>query len=88
MRSQLVLADGQAFVRLRQIIAANRDLFAIDAATRRRALATAVRHIRRPETAGALVDDIRSKIEAAQSAALPSCALSKARQYMLTLGKS
>jgi len=32
-------------------------------------------------------DDIRSKIEAAQSAALPSSALSKACQYALALWK-
>ena len=32
-----------------------------------------------------LLDDIRSKIEAAQSVALPSSALSKACQYALTL---
>ena len=42
---------------------------------------------RRQETASPLLDDIRSKIEAAQSAALPSSALSKACQYALTLWK-
>ena len=45
------------------------------------------RHIRRQETARPLLDDIRSKIEAAQSAALPSSALSKACQYALALWK-
>ena len=38
-------------------------------------------------TRQALLDDIRSKIEAAQSAALPSSALSKACQYALALWK-
>ena len=50
-------------------------------------LTTAARHIRRQETAKPLLDDIRSKIEAAQSAALPSSALSKACQYTLALWK-
>ncbi len=63
------------------------ELFAVDAEARRKALTTAARHIRRQETARALVDDIRSKIEAAQSVALPSSALSKACQYALTLWK-
>jgi lysozyme family protein len=64
------------------------ELFAVDAEARRKALTTAARHIRRQEPARALVDDIRSKIEAAQSVALPSSALSKACQYALTPGKS
>ena len=63
------------------------ELFPVDAEARRKALTTAARHIRRQETARALVDDIRSKIEAAQSVALPSSALSKACQYALTLWK-
>ena len=54
---------------------------------RRKTLTTAARHIRRHETARPLLDDIRSKIEAAQSAALPSSALSKACQYALALWK-
>jgi hypothetical protein len=45
------------------------------------------RHIRRQETARSRLDDIRSKIEAEQSAALPSSALSKACQYALALWK-
>jgi transposase len=69
------------------IVAQMDDLFAVDAEARRKALTTAARHVRRQETARALVDDIRSKIEAAQSAALPSSALSKACQYALTLWK-
>jgi transposase IS66 family protein len=64
------------------------ELFAVDAEARRKALTTAARHIRRQETARALLDDIHSKIEAAQSVALPSSALSKACQYALTLWKS
>lgn len=60
-------------------------LFAIDAEARRKALTTAARHVRRHETAKPLLDDIRSKIDAAQSVALPSSALSKACQYALTL---
>ncbi len=54
---------------------------------RRKTLNTAARHIRRQETARPLLDDIRSKIEAAQFAALPSSALSKACQYALALWK-
>jgi Transposase IS66 family len=57
------------------------ELFAVDAEARRKTLTTSVRHIRRQETARPLLDDIHSKIEAAQSAALPSSALSKACQY-------
>jgi hypothetical protein len=61
------------------------ELFAVDAEARRKALTTAARHVRRQETAKSLLDDVRSKIEAAQSVALPSSALSKACQYALTL---
>jgi transposase len=53
----------------------------------RKALTTAARRIRRQETATPLLDEIRSKIDAAQSIALPSSALSKACQYALTLWK-
>ena len=67
------------------IVARMDELFAADAEARRKALTTAQRHIRRQETAKPLLDDIRSKIEAAQSFALPSSALSKACQYALTL---
>ena len=69
------------------IVARMDELFAVDAEARRKALTTAARHIRRQETARSLLDDIRSKIEAAQSAALPSSALSKACQYALALWK-
>ena len=47
------------------------ELFAVDAEARRKALTTAARHIRRQETAKPLLDEIRSKIDAAQSIALP-----------------
>jgi hypothetical protein len=56
------------------------ELFAVDAEARRKTLTTAARHIRRQETARRLLDDIRSKIDAAQSVALPSRALSKVCQ--------
>jgi Transposase IS66 family len=62
------------------IVAQMDELFAVDAEARRKTLTTAARHIRRQETARPLLDDIRSKIEAAQSVALPSSALSKACQ--------
>jgi transposase len=61
------------------------ELFAVDAEARRKTLTTAARHVRRQETGRPLLDDIRSKIEGAQSVALPSSALSKACQYALTL---
>jgi len=61
------------------------ELFAVDAEARRKTLTTAARHFRRQETARPLLDDIRSNIEAAQSAALPCSALSKACQYALAL---
>ena len=61
------------------------ELLAVDAEARRKALSTAARHIRRQETAKPLLGDIRSNIEAAQSVAVPSSALSKACQYALTL---
>ncbi len=69
------------------IVARMDELFADDAEARRKALNIAARHIRRQETARPLLDDIHSKVEAAQSAALPSSALSKAFQYALTLWK-
>jgi transposase len=63
------------------------ELFAVAAEARRKTLTTAARHIRRQETARPLLDDIRSKIDAAQSVALPSSALSEACQYALGLWK-
>jgi len=61
------------------------ELFAVDAEARRRGIGLTGRHALRQERAKPLLDDIRSKIEAAQSVALPSSALSKACQYALTL---
>src|SRR5437773_3278497 len=69
------------------IVARMDELFAVDAEARRKTLTTAARHIRRQETAKPLLDDIRIKIEAAQSAALPSSTLSKACQGALALWK-
>src|ERR1035441_8376184 len=61
------------------------ELFAVDAEARRRVIGLTGRHALRQGRAKPLLDDIRSKIEAAQSEALPSSALSKACQYALTL---
>jgi len=62
-------------------------LFAIDGEARRRAIGPAGRHVLRHERAKPLLNDIRGKIEAAQSVTLPSSALSKACQYALKLWK-
>jgi transposase len=51
----------------------------------RRGLGLARRHALRQERAQPLLNDIRNKIEAAQSVALPSSALSNACQYALAL---
>ena len=69
------------------IVAQMDDLFAVDAEARCKALTTAARHIRRQERAKPLLDEIRGRIEAAQSMALPSSTLSKACQYALALWK-
>ncbi len=69
------------------IVAQMDELFAVDAEARRKALTPAVRHMQRQKMARPLLDDIRKKITAAQSIALPSSALSKACQYALTLWK-
>ena len=63
------------------------ELFAVAAEARRKALTTAARHVRRQQTAKPLLDDVRGKIETAQSLALPSSTLSKACQYALALWK-
>ncbi len=60
------------------IVARMDELFAIDAEARRRVIGLTGRHALRHKTAKPLLDDVRSKIEAAQSIALPSSALSKA----------
>ncbi len=67
------------------IVARMDQLFAVDAEARRRAIGLTGRHALRQERAKPLLDDIRSKIETAQSVALPSSALSKACHYALTL---
>jgi len=67
------------------IVARMDELFAVDAEARRRVIGLTGRHALPQERAKPLLDDIRSKIEAAQSIALPSSALSKACQYALTL---
>jgi len=69
------------------IVARMDELFAVDAEARRRRIGLTGRHVLRQERAKPLLDDIRDKIEAAQSVALPSSALSKACQYALTLWK-
>ena len=69
------------------IVARMDELFAVDAEARRKALSLVARHIRRQERANPLLDDIRRKIEVAQFVALPSSALSKACQYVVTLWK-
>jgi transposase len=61
------------------------ELFAVDAEARRKMLTTAARHIRRQERAKPLLDEIRGRIDAAQSIALPSSVLSKACHYALAL---
>jgi hypothetical protein len=63
------------------------QLFAVDAEGRRQTLSSEARHIRRQDTAKPLLNVIHSEIEAAQSAALPSSALSKACRYALALWK-
>ena len=67
------------------IVARMDDLFAVDAEARRRVIGLTGRHALRQERAKPLLDDIRSKIEAAHSSALPSSGLSKACQYAVTL---
>ena len=67
------------------IVARMDELFAVDAEARRSVIGLTRRHALRQERARPLLDDIRSKIEAAQPFALPSSALSKACQYALTL---
>jgi transposase len=67
------------------IVARMDELFAVDGEARRRVIGLTGRHALRQERAKPLLDDIRSKIEAAQSVALPASALSKACQYALAL---
>ena len=67
------------------IVAWMDELFAVDADARRRQIDLPGRHALRQERARPLLDEIRGKIEAAQSIALPASALSKACHYTLTL---
>lgn len=69
------------------IVARMDELFAVDAEARRKTLSIAARHTQRQERSWPLLDEIRSKVKAAQSIALPSSALSKACRYALTLWK-
>jgi transposase len=69
------------------IVALMDELFAVDAEARRKGLSVVSRHVHRQERAMPLLDEIRGRIEAAQSSALPASVLSKACQYALTLWK-
>jgi transposase len=69
------------------IVARMDDLFAVDAEACRRAIGHTARHALRQGKAAPLLDEIRGKIEAAQSVALPSSSLNKACHYALTLWK-
>jgi hypothetical protein len=69
------------------IVARIDELFAVDAEARRRVVGFAGRHALRQEIAKPLLDDIHSKIDAAQFIALPSSILSKACHYALALWK-
>ena len=69
------------------IVARMDELFAVDAEARRRVIGLTGRHALRQEIAKPLMDEIRERIEAAQSSALPSSALSNACHYALTLWK-
>ena len=63
------------------------ELFAVDAEARHKGLSVAARHVWRQKRAMPLLGEIRARIGAAQSTALPASALSKACQYALTLWK-
>lgn len=69
------------------IVARTDELFAVDAEARRRRIDLSGRHALRQERARHLLDDIRSKIEAAHFVTLPASALNKACNYALTLWK-
>jgi len=67
-------------------IAARMDqLFAIDAEARREGLDQVARHTLRQQQAPPLLHEIKTRIEAAQSTALPASALAKACHYTLAL---
>jgi len=67
------------------IVAQMDKLFAIDAQARRQGLDQAGRHALRQQQAPPLLQEIKAKIEAAQSTALPASALGKACRYTLGL---
>jgi transposase len=67
------------------IVARMDKLFAIDAQARREGLDQAARHTLRQQQAPDLLDEIKARIEAARSTALPASALAKACRYTLTL---
>ena len=67
------------------IVARMDELFAVDAEAHHRVIGLTGRHALPQERTKPLLDDIRSKIEAAQSIALPSSALSRACHYALAL---
>src|SRR5580700_9067217 len=69
------------------IVARMDELFAVDAEARRKRIDLGGRHAPRQERAKHLLDDIRSKIEAAHFVILPARALNKACNYALTLWK-
>lgn len=69
------------------IVARMDELFAVDAEACRRKIDLTGRHALRQERARPLLDEIRGKIEAAQSIALPASGLSKACHYTLRLWK-
>jgi transposase len=68
-----------------QMIARIDELFAIDAEARYAGMDHAARHALRQERARAVLDRLRSDIEAAKSSVLPSSALGKAFSYTLSL---
>ena len=61
------------------------ELFAVDAGARRRVIGLIGRHTLRQDRAKPLLNEIRGRIEAAQSSALPASALSKSCHYALAL---
>jgi hypothetical protein len=67
------------------IVARMDQLFAIDAEARREGLDQAARHTLRQQQAPPLLEEIKARIEAARSTALPASALAKACRYTLTL---
>ena len=67
------------------IVARIDQLFAIDAQARREGLDPVARHTLRQQQAPPLLEEVKARIEAARSTALPASALAKACRYTLTL---